>query len=88
MGIEKQVDIRKRVQKTLARFSFVQWDRFVAGRANWSFYGWIARSDAREDFLILDFWANGKGKRDVVGQFGPFPRYGHPAVEQRDTTSD
>jgi hypothetical protein len=65
MGIEKQVDIRKRVQKTLARFSFVQWDRFVAGRANWSFYGWIARSDAREDFLILDFWANGKGKRDV-----------------------
>jgi hypothetical protein len=65
MRIEKQVDIAEHVKATLERFSFVQWDRFVAGRKNWSFYGWIARSDAHEDFLILDFWANGKGKLDI-----------------------
>jgi hypothetical protein len=65
MGLEKQVDIAERVKETLARFSFVRWDRFVVGRKSWSFYGWIKRKDAHEDFLILEFSADSKGKLDI-----------------------
>lgn len=47
---------RKAVEKVLKQFTFVMWDRFVKyGKDHVCFYGWIARQDSHEDFLVVEY---------------------------------
>ena len=51
----KTMDIKKKVENTLKKFKFVQWDRFTADSYVWKVYGWIDRKDLKKDFIVLVF---------------------------------
>lgn len=45
-----------KLQKKLASFTFVTWDRFIYDDDEFTFYGWIDRSkEERKDFLVLTY---------------------------------
>lgn len=51
---------RKEVEKTLKKFKFVMWDRFVHhDKICVTFYGWIDREDSYKDFLVAT-WTDGE----------------------------
>ena len=51
--------MKKKIESTLRKFTFVQWDRFVDMPDKIMIYGWMERKDEHKDFIILTFWRNG-----------------------------
>ncbi|HEC66237.1 MAG TPA: hypothetical protein ENI23_13180, partial [bacterium] len=45
----------KEIKELLRKFPFVNWDRFIGAREEYTFYGWIDREDSYRDFLVLNF---------------------------------
>lgn len=46
---------REKIEETLKKFDFVNWDRYFTCNCGLSVFGWIEREDEYKDFVILDF---------------------------------
>lgn len=50
------------MEDDMKKLPFVEWDRFYEGKAGTDLFGWIAREDTHEDFVVLSYKQSEKGE--------------------------